>query len=510
MALARGRLMARIALATLVAAAGAYALLGKTFMPTMDEGDIIMQLEKLPSISLAQTIATDLRVQQAILKAVPEVKAIVARSGSDELGLDPMGLNQTDTFMVLKPRDEWRQPNKDWLTDQLRQVMGDFPGIALTFTQPIDMRVSEMLTGVRGDLAIKLFGPDLRTLNRLAGEIEAVVKSIPGAEDTLTLRNEGVQYLKIRVDRLAAGRFGLNVEDIQNTLRSLLEGRTAGTVIETTRRVPLLIRGPTTLQQDPEAFAALRITTPEGQSLPLSSVATIERVDGPVKVDRENAQRYAVIQSNVRDRDLVGFVSEARAAVSARVELPPGYRLAWGGQFENQQRAAARLGVVVPIGLGLIFVLLFSTFGSIRQALLVLAMVPFALVGGVFALALSGEYLSVPASVGFIALLGIAVLNGVVMMTCFNQLLARGMPIGEVVVEGARRRLRPVLMTASIAALGLVPLLFATGPGSEVQRPLAIVVIGGLVSATTLTLLLLPLLYRRFGVAPTLSPEHAS
>ncbi|WP_374477619.1 efflux RND transporter permease subunit [Zoogloea sp.] len=509
MALARSRLMAGIALAALVAAAGAYATLGKTFMPTMDEGDIIMQLEKLPSISLAQTIATDLRVQQAILKAVPEVKAIVARSGSDELGLDPMGLNQTDTFMVLKPRDEWRQPDKDWLTDQLRQAMGDFPGIALTFTQPIDMRVSEMLTGVRGDLAIKLYGPDLRTLNRLAGEIEDVVKSIPGAEDTLTLRNEGVQYLKIRVDRLAAGRFGLNVEDVQNTLRSLLEGRIAGTVIETTRRVPLLIRGPAALQQDPNAFAALRITTPEGQSLPLSSIATIERVDGPVKVDRENAQRYSVIQSNVRDRDLVGFVNEARAAVSARVALPPGYRLAWGGQFENQQRAASRLGFVVPIALGLIFVLLFSTFGSVRQALLILAMVPFALVGGVFALALSGEYLSVPASVGFIALLGIAVLNGVVMVSCFNQLLARGMPIGEVVTEGARRRLRPVLMTASIAALGLVPLLFATGPGSEVQRPLAIVVIGGLVSATTLTLLILPLLYRRFGVTPMSSPVQA-
>ncbi|MBK7848636.1 MAG: efflux RND transporter permease subunit [Zoogloea sp.] len=510
MALARSRLMAGIALAALVAAAGAYTTLGKTFMPTMDEGDIIMQLEKLPSISLAQTIATDLRVQQAILKAVPEVKAIVARSGSDELGLDPMGLNQTDTFMVLKPRDEWRQPDKDWLTDQLRQVMGDFPGIALTFTQPIDMRVSEMLTGVRGDLAIKLYGPDLRTLNRLAGEIEDVVKSIPGAEDTLTLRNEGVQYLKIRVDRLAAGRFGLNVEDIQNTLRSLLEGRIAGNVIETSRRTPLLIRGPAALQQDPDAFAALRITTPEGQSLPLSSIASIERVDGPVKVDRENAQRYSVIQSNVRDRDLVGFVNEARAAVSARVALPPGYRLAWGGQFENQQRAASRLGFVVPIALGLIFVLLFSTFGSVRQALLILAMVPFALVGGVFALALSGEYLSVPASVGFIALLGIAVLNGVVMVSCFNQLLARGMPIGEVVMEGARRRLRPVLMTASIAALGLVPLLFATGPGSEVQRPLAIVVIGGLVSATTLTLLILPLLYRRFGVTPMPSPVQAT
>jgi cobalt-zinc-cadmium resistance protein CzcA len=504
-ALRRGTLMVALAAGSLVAAALAYMTLGKAFMPTMDEGDIIMQLEKLPSISLAQTIDTDLRVQQALLKAVPELKAIVARSGSDELGLDPMGLNQTDTFLVLKPRDEWRKPDKDWLTDQLRVVMTNFPGIALTFTQPIDMRVSEMLTGVRGDLAIKLYGPDLDTLNHLATQIEAVVKAVPGAEDTVTVRNEGVQYMKIQVDRLAAGRFGLNVEDVQNALRSLLEGRIAGTVIESTRRVPLLIRGPAELQNNPDAFAALRITAPDGQSLPLSAVARIERVDGPVKVDRENAQRYSVIQSNVRDRDLVGFVEEARAAVTSKVPLPVGYRLAWGGQFENQQRAAARLGVVVPIALGLIFVLLFSTFGSVRQALLVLAMVPFAMVGGIFALAISGEYLSVPASVGFIALLGIAVLNGVVMVSYFNQLLARGMPIGQVVVEGARRRLRPVLMTASIAALGLVPLLFATGPGSEVQRPLAVVVIGGLVSATALTLLLLPLLYRRFGVAPAAS-----
>ena len=508
-ALVRSKLVAAIAGVSLLIAAGAFVTLGKTFMPTMDEGDIIMQLEKLPSISLAQTIDTDLRVQQAVMKAVPEVKAIVARSGSDELGLDPMGLNQTDTFLVLKPRDEWRKADKDWLTDQLRAVMENFPGIALTFTQPIDMRVSEMLTGVRGDLAIKLYGPDLNTLNHLAAQIEGVVKAVPGAEDTVTIRNEGVQYLKIQVDRLAAGRFGLNVEDVQNTLRSLLEGRIAGTVIESTRRVPLLIRGPANLQSDPDAFAALRITAPDGSSLPLSSIAKVERVDGPVKVDRENAQRYSVIQSNVRGRDLVGFVEEARAAVAAKVPLPNGYRLAWGGQFENQQRAAARLIVVVPVALGLIFVLLFSTFGSVRQALLVLSMVPFAMVGGVLALAVSGEYMSVPASVGFIALLGIAVLNGVVMVSYFNQLHARGMPIGEVVVEGAKRRLRPVLMTANIAALGLVPLLFATGPGSEVQRPLAVVVIGGLVSATALTLLLLPVLYRRFGIAPV-APEAAS
>ncbi len=486
----------------LAAAVGAFFLLGKSFMPTMDEGDLIMQLEKLPSIGLDQTLAVDMAVQRAILEKVPEVKAIVARAGSDELGLDPMGLNQTDTFMVLKPRDTWRQPNPEWLADQLRAVMADFPGIGYSFTQPIDMRVSEMLTGVRGDLAIKVFGPDLPTLNRLAVEIENTVRGVPGAEDTFTLRNDGVQYLKIAVDRLAAGRFGLNVDDIQNDLKSLLEGQTAGTVIQQGRRVPLVLRGPEGLRASPADFEALRLSLPNGGSVPLASVANIQRVDGPVKVDRENAQRYVVIQSNVRDRDLVGFVDDAKAAVAAKVKLPEGYRLAWGGQFENQQRAAARLAVVVPVALLLIFFLLFSIFGSVRQALLVLSNIPFAMIGGVFGLLLAGEYLSVPASVGFIALLGIAVLNGVVMVTYFNQLLALGLPVAQVVVEGARRRLRPVMMTATIAAFGLVPMLFATGPGSEVQRPLAIVVIGGLLTSTALTLILLPILVRRFGVEP--------
>jgi len=378
--------------------------------------------------------------------------------------------------------------------------MADFPGIGYSFTQPIEMRVSEMLTGVRGDLAIKVFGPDLATLNRLAKEIETVVGKVAGAEDTFTLKNDGVQYLTITVDRLAAGRFGLNVDDVQNDLKALLEGRNVGTVIEQGRRVPVVLRGPETLRASPADFTALRLSLPDGHSVPLASVARIERVDGPVKVDRENAQRYVVIQSNVRDRDLVGFVEDAKAAVARDVKLPQGYRLAWGGQFENQQRAAARLMIVVPIALALIFFLLFSTFRSVRQALLVLTNIPFAMIGGVFGLLVSGEYLSVPASVGFIALLGIAVLNGVVMVSYFNQLLARGMPLADAVVEGARRRLRPVLMTASIAAFGLVPMLFASGPGSEVQRPLAIVVIGGLLSSTALTLVLLPILFRRFGV----------
>ncbi|MCK6390184.1 MAG: CusA/CzcA family heavy metal efflux RND transporter [Azonexus sp.] len=504
-ALAHGRRYVLIASCALLAAGGAFLLLGKSFMPTMDEGDLIMQLEKLPSIGLDQSLAVDTAVQQAILARVPEVKAIVARAGSDELGLDPMGLNQTDTFMVLKPREQWRTPDPAWLTDQLREVMADFPGIGFSFTQPIDMRVSEMLTGVRGDLAIKLFGPDLATLTRLADEIQAAVAAIPGAEDTFTLKNDGVQYLKVAIDRLAAGRLGLNVDDVQNDLKTLLEGRQVGTVIEQGRRTPIVLRGPDRLRDTPADFSALRLSLPGGGSVPLTEIAQIAQIDGPVKVDRENAQRYAVIQSNVRGRDLVGFVDEAKRVVARDVPLPAGYRLSWGGQFENQQRAAARLMVVVPLALALIFFLLFSTFGSVRQALLVLSNIPFAMIGGVFALLLTGEYLSVPASVGFIALLGIAVLNGVVMVSYFNQLLARGLSVGEAVAEGARRRLRPVLMTASIAAFGLLPMLFASGPGSEVQRPLALVVIGGLITSTALTLVLLPILFRRFGVNTAVS-----
>ncbi len=487
-----------LAVGALLVTGVVYTLIGKTFMPTMDEGNVIVQLEKLPSINLDQSIAVDTRVQQALLK-VPEVSGVVARVGSDELGLDPMGLNDTDSFLVLKPRDQWQVPNREALLDELRKVMGDIPGLAYAFTQPIEMRVSEMLTGVRGDVAIKLFGPDLDQLNQLSTQIESIVGGISGSEDVRTTRNSGVQYLKISVDRLAAGRLGLSVDELETVLRTQIEGKRVGTVHEGTRRTPLLLRGSDQLRAAPERFAALQITLPDGRNVPLSTVARVERVEGPVKVQRERGERMSVIVTNVRDRDLVGFVDEAKAKVAQQLPLPAGYRLEWGGQFENQQRAAQRLAIVVPVAIGLIFLLLFSTFGSVRQAALVLTNIPFAMIGGVFALWLSGEYLSVPASIGFIALLGIAVLNGVVMVTYFNQLRAHGMALAQVIVEGAKRRLRPVLMTASIAAFGLVPLLFASGPGSEIQRPLAIVVIGGLVTSTLLTLILLPILYRRFG-----------
>ncbi|MGJ0429183.1 efflux RND transporter permease subunit [Methylobacter sp.] len=490
----------------LVLTAAAFTQIGSTFMPTMDEGDIIVQLEKLPSITLADSVALDVQVQKNLLKNIPEVVDAVSRVGTDELGLDPMGLNDTDTFLILKPKEEWRMRSKDELIEQIRQVMAATPGIAFKFTQPIEMRVSEMLTGTRGDVAVKLFGPELNVLNEKAAQIAGVLRDIKGSSDVFTKQNEGMQFLQVAIDKTAAGRLGLDSDSIETMLRSQIEGLKLGIVQEGIKRTPLIVRGGSNTTN----FENLQVTLPDGGHVPITTVARLEKVEGVVSVERERGQRFVVISSNVQERDLVGFVDEARQAVKDKVDLPTGYFVEFGGQFENQQRAAATLSVVIPVSLGLIFLLLFSTFGSVRQAALVLSNIPLAMVGGVFALWLSGEYLSVPASVGFIALLGIAVLNGVVMVSYFNQLRAAGMDMAQVVVVGSMRRLRPVLMTASIAAFGLIPLLFATGPGSEIQRPLAIVVIGGLVSSTFLTLFLLPILFKLFGQSPEQQAEMNS
>lgn len=479
----------------------AYGAIGKSFMPTMDEGAVIMQITKHPSINLDASIAGDLRIQRRLKEKVPEIERVVARVGSDELGLDPMGLNETDTFLVLKPKSEWRVPDKSWLVDQLREAMGDMPGVEFSFTQPIEMRTAEMLTGARGDLAVKIFGPELSVLSELAGKLQSVIGKVPGAAEVSTVANDSVAYLQIGVDRLLTGRTGLSVTKLEDELRAVLEGTFAGIVAEPGRRTSIVIRGERAVREAPEIFSQTQLAAGDGGLVRISDIAKLERVAGPVKIDRENASRFAVVQAYVKGRDLVGFVDDAQRAVAEQVPLPQGYRLVWGGQFENQRRAASRLAVVVPIALALIFGVLFATLRSMRQSLLILLNIPFALVGGVLALWVAGEYLSVPASVGFIALLGIAVLNGLVLVSHFNELLAGGMRIGDVVVEGSVRRLRPVMMTASIAALGLVPLLFANGPGSEIQKPLAVVVIGGLITSTVLTLILLPILFRRFGVA---------
>lgn len=489
----------------------AYLAVGKTFMPTMDEGSVIMQTTKLPSIDLNESIATDLRIQRRLLAKIPEIENVIARVGSDELGLDPMSPNDTDAFLVLKPKDQWRVPDKEWLLGELRAAMAELPGIEFAFTQPIEMRTSEMLTGARGDLAVKIFGPDLTVLSDLAGRIQTAISGVRGASEVFTASNDSVDYLQIDMDRLTAGRTGLSVTRIEDELRALLEGVPAGIVAEAQKRTNIVIRGPETLRKAPELFMQSQLTAGDGGLVRIGDIAQLRRTAGAVKVDRENASRFAIVQAYVSGRDLVGFVEEAQKAVSTNVSLPPGYRLVWGGEFENQRRAASRLAVVVPVALVMIFLVLFATLRSVRQSVLILANVPFALIGGILALWLSGEYLSVPASVGFIALLGIAVLNGLVLVSHFNHLLAAGMPLQQVVLEGSMRRLRPVLMTASIAAFGLVPLLYASGPGSEIQKPLAIVVIGGLVTSTALTLVLLPILFRRFGVtSPRLQSNTGS
>ena len=488
-----------VAAAMLFLTLAVYSQIGSTFMPTMDEGDIVLQLEKLPSITLEDSVALDLLVQKSILNNVPEVKNIISRVGSDEIGLDPMGLNETDTFLELHPKDQWQVKTKEQLIESIRRVMKNIPGIAYVFTQPIEMRVSEMLTGSRGDVAVKLFGTDLSLLNEKATEIEAILNNIPGAKDVFTSQNEGMQYLQLTIDRLAAGRLGLTVDQLEQIFRSQIEGLFIGIIQEGVRRTPLILRG----KSNSSNFENLQIILPDGKGyIPISSVAKLEKVNGMVSIQREHSQRFVVVRSNVEGRDLVGFVNEAKQAVSDRLNLPANYLVQWGGQFENQQRAAARLAIVVPVSLLLIFLLLFTTFGSIRQATLVFSNIPLAMIGGVFALWISGEYLSVPASIGFIALLGVSVPNSVMLVSYFNQLRATGMHLSEVIIVGTVRRLRPVLMTASLTAFGLLPMVIATGPGSEIQRPLAIVVIGGLVSSTFLTLILLPILYERFGEKP--------
>ncbi len=482
--------------------AAVYPRIGSTFMPVMDEGTPVVTIRKHPTVSLEETAQLDLRIQRELMRAVPEIKRIMARAGADELGLDPVGLNETDMLLVLAPKGTWRGRDTAWLLGEVRRVLEGIPGVSYAFSQPIDMRVQEMIIGARGDVVIKVFGEEIPELNRIARDVAAALREVPGSADVFALRNSGMKYLTVSVDRLRAGRFGLNATEVQDVLRVWVDGRQIGIVLEGSARTPLVIRGEERLRASTQDIERIPIVLPNGGVVELGQIADVRIEDGPIQIIREDGERFANVLTNVRGRDLVGFVDEAKAAVAEKVRLPTGYTLVWGGQFENQQRASARLALVVPIALAFIFLLLFMTFDSLRQAVLVFCIVPFATVGGVIGLWLSGEFLSVPASVGFIALIGIAVLNGVVMVTYINQVVASGsFSLREAVMEGARRRLRPVTLTANIAALGLVPFLFATGPGSEIQKPLAIVVIGGLFTATALTLLLLPVLYERFGVS---------
>ena len=481
------------AVAALGVAAALFPLIGREFMPIMDEGSSVVIIEKQPDITLEASVAADAQYHRAMME-LPEVTGVVSRTGADELRLDPMGLYQTDNFVITKPRSEWTRSLAEF-QEALRQKLEQFSGIELAFTQPIDMRVSEMLSGVRAALAIKLYGDDLTVLEETSKQIEELAAQVPGAVDIVRPPLLGQKYLQVEIRPTDTARYGITVEDINRLIESAVGGMGVTEVIEASRRTAVFVRFPEAARTSPAALGRLLIETTSGTKVPLSMLADIREVDGPVQITREAGKRLAVVQVNVEGRDVVSLVTDVRAAIERGVKLPPGYYIDYGGQFENQQRAAARLALVVPISIALIFFMLFSTFRSLRQAGLIILNIPFAMIGGVVSLFISGLYLSVPASVGFITLFGVAVLNGVVMVAYFNQLREAGRSVLQAVQEGAERRLRPVLMTALIASLGLVPMLLATGPGSELQRPLAVVVIGGLVTSTLLTLVLLPTLY---------------
>ncbi|WRF74465.1 efflux RND transporter permease subunit [Helicobacter pylori] len=476
----------------LVASLSLFPFVGKNFMPALDEGDVVLSVETTPSISLDQSKDLMLNIESAIKKHVKEVKSIVARTGSDELGLDLGGLNQTDTFISFIPKKEWSVKTKDELLDKILDSLKDFKGINFSFTQPIEMRISEMLTGVRGDLAVKIFGDDISALNELSFQIAQVLKGIKGSSEVLTTLNEGVNYLYVTPNKEAMADVGITSDEFSKFLKSALEGLVVDVIPTGISRTPVMIRQESDFASSITKIKSLALTSKYGVLVPITSIAKIEEVDGPVSIVRENSMRMSVVRSNVVGRDLNSFVEEAKKVIAQNIKLPSSYYITYGGQFENQQRANKRLSTVIPLSILAIFFILFFTFKSIPLALLILLNIPFAVTGGLIALFAVGEYISVPASVGFIALFGIAVLNGVVMIGYFKDLLLQGKSVEECVLLGAKRRLRPVLMTACIAGLGLLPLLFSHSVGSEVQKPLAIVVLGGLVTSSALTLLLLP------------------
>ncbi len=476
----------------LIASLSLFPFVGKNFMPALDEGDVVLSVETTPSISLDQSKDLMLNIESAIKKHIKEVKSIVARTGSDELGLDLGGLNQTDTFISFIPKKEWSVKTKDELLEKIMDSLKDFKGINFSFTQPIEMRISEMLTGVRGDLAVKIFGDDISELNKLSFQIAQALKGIKGSSEVLTTLNEGVNYLYVTPNKESMADVGITSDEFSKFLKSALEGLVVDVIPTGISRTPVMIRQESDFASSITKIKSLALTSKYGVLVPITSIAKIEEVDGPVSVVRENSMRMSVVRSNVVGRDLNSFVEEAKKVIAQNIKLPSSYYITYGGQFENQQRANKRLSTVIPLSILAIFFILFFTFKSIPLALLILLNIPFAVTGGLIALFAVGEYISVPASVGFIALFGIAVLNGVVMIGYFKELLLQGKSVEECVLLGAKRRLRPVLMTACIAGLGLIPLLFSHSVGSEVQKPLAIVVLGGLVTSSALTLLLLP------------------
>ena len=508
-ALDHPRWVVAVALALLLVAGIIAPTLGTEFLPTMDEGSIVVQPFQLPSVSLPQALKT-VRMIEGALMELPEVVHVVSRTGRSDISSDPMGVGESDIYVLLKPRSEWTTAtSKDELVAAIRQRMGEIPGVDFGYTQPIQMRVDELLSGVKSQIAVKIFGEDLSTLAELGNRTAELLRQVEGAVDVKVEAVEGLGYLEIKLHRRRLARLGISVAQVQSLIETAMGGRVVTTVPEGDRRTDVVVRLPESFTSKVENLRSLPLITPGGERVELSEVATIELSEGPAQISREDGKRRVVVELNVIDRDIGGFVTEARAQIDRELSLPVGYFTTWGGQFEQQQRAMARLQVMVPIAMLLIFILLYLNFQALRPVALILINIPLALVGGVLALKLSGLYLSVSAAVGFIALFGIAILNGLVMVEFFTKLENEGKSRRQAILQGAELRLRPVLMTAATTALGLMPLIWAKGVGSEVQRPLAVVVVAGVVTSTLLTLMVLPVLYQRFGGRPSLA-DHRS
>ena len=498
----RFRLLA-VGLAVLMLVVGTiiFSFLGSEFVPRLNEGDLLIRATMAPSISLEDARDMILRLERDMQEKFPEVTQVVTRVGRGEVGAHADPVNNAEIFIRLKQKREWTSAKTlDELYTEMSHAFEDFPGVQLNFSQPIAIAVDELLTGIKAELAIKIFGPDMEVLKEKAAEVETVIRTIKGAADVQKDQVTGTPQLRITIDHEAIARYGINVEDVQRVIQTAVGGEEAGQIFEGIRRFDIVVRYMPESRRSLETIGHILISAPDGVKVPLDELARIEDIVGPRQITRENNQRFITVQTNVRGRDIGSFVEEAQKAIDASVKLPPGYLVSWGGQFELQQEANKRLSFVVPITLLIVFLLLFSSFNSLKNALLIILNIPLALVGGVVGLWLTGQNLSVPASVGFIALFGIALENGMVLVTYLNRLLRDGTPMDEASVEGACQRLRPVLMTAITTALGLIPLLVSQGTGSEVQRPLATVVVGGLVTSTILTLLVIPALYKWFSV----------
>ena len=486
-----------VALALFVGTMSLVPFLGASFIPELKEGTISPNADRVPDIALDESVRMEMAAHR-LVKTIPGVKYVVSRLGRGESPVDPAGYNETDMMAQLEPLEQRKGLTQDMIADEVRKRLSSLPGVNIVMAQPISDRVDEMVTGVRADVAVKIFGDDLEVLRAKAGEVARVAGGIRGTADLKVDRVTGQQNLNITIDRHAIARHGLNASDVHDVIEAAVAGKSATEIYEGERRFQAVVRYTAFYRNSPTAIGNVLVNAPNGAQVLLRSLARIELLEGASQIKREMAKRRIVVGINVRDRDLGGFVAELQEKVQQRVTLPPGYRYEWGGQFENMQRARHHLMIIVPLTIGAIFFLLFLLFRSLRFAALIILVLPFASIGGVAALYVSGEYLSVPASVGFIALWGIAVLNGVVLVSYIRSLRQRGIPQQNAILEGAKLRFRPVMMTATVAALGLVPFLFSTGPGSEVQRPLAIVVIGGLVTSTLLTLIVVPALYRFF------------